>query len=129
MGLFDALPPAKSGGAAKRPLEQSGLAAGDSAKMARADEPSATGPQATAAAQAAAAAAPPPRQPCVRLEAAYSEDKGSRLTMEGVTPGATAISGGGRSRMGGARTPAPDADACAGADRPRWRCLESALIA
>lgn len=88
-GLFDSLP-APSRGAeppalGKRPSEPS---ADDSSKKARSDATSeselasaSSGGAAVAAAAAGAAAA---ALHCTALQAAYSEDAGARLTMEGV---------------------------------------------
>lgn len=109
MGLFDALPPPKSNGSGtnavptaavaptKRPADgEPSSAAGDSSKKARStaslELPSGSSdssalqlpPAGAQAGAAAARAAAGPGQPCwTALEAAYSEDSGSRLTMEG----------------------------------------------
>lgn len=110
MGLFDALPPPKSNGSGtnavpaaavvptKRPADgEPSSAAGDCSKKARStaslELPSGGSSDssalqlppagAQAGAGAARAAAGPGRPRWTALEAAYSEDSGSRLTMEG----------------------------------------------
>ena len=84
MGLFDSLPAPSKGGLApalgKRAADgdPSAADADDKQKRQRAE------PAAAAGASAAATHSAAPLLGSARLSAAYSEDKGSRLTMEGA---------------------------------------------
>lgn len=77
MGLFDSLPPPSANKAAQRAV----------AKRPAADQPENAAEIAVVKRLKAADSTPVPlhrvQLPCVALSAAFSEDKGSRLTMEG----------------------------------------------